>query len=189
MGLYLTPKFTAGFCAISKPYENEFILKGRFEGEAKDQMLAALSKAVKDDPRDADITPSGVKWEEEDGEKTGALLVTFKCKAGGVRKKDGSAWSRTLNIVDSKNKPVNEEVSKGSTLRLKFTTYGTEFGGKSFLRLQPHSIQVIDLVQYTGGDASDAFDEVDGGFESAGEKPEKPAKTVAPVATDDDWNF
>ena len=187
MALYLTPKFTAGFCAISKPYENEFILKARFEGEEKDQFLDVLKKAVADDGR-SNVTPSGVKWEEEDGEKTGALLVTFKCKAGGVRKKDGTPWSRTLKIVDCKNRPVTEEVSKGSTVRLKFTTYGTQFGGTDYLRLQPHSVQVIDLVQYTGGDASDAFEEVEGGFESSAPAP-KVTEKVKESASADSWNF
>ena len=189
MALYLTPKFTAGFCAISKPYENEFILKARFEGDEKEQFLEVLKKAVADDGR-SNVTPSGVKWEEDaDGEKTGALLVTFKCKAGGVRKKDGSAWSRTLKIVDCKNKAVNEEVSKGSTVRVKFTTYGTQFGGTDYLRLQPHSVQVIDLVQYTGGDAADAFEEVEGGFESTAKAPTVTERVAESVDTSDSWNF
>ena len=187
MKKYITPEFVSGFTAISKPYENEFIIRGRFEGAAKDAILETLKQAVAEDGR-SNVTPSGIKKEMDGDKETGAILVTFKCKAGGLRKRDGKEWSRTIQVVDSKNQPVTEEVSKGSKVRVGFTTYGTEFKGTNYLRLQPQAVQVIELVTFEAGGGS-FFDEVDGGFETSGATQEVPKADAPATGGSDAWDF
>ena len=165
MNKFVTPAATVGFCAVSSPYENEYIATMRFEGEAADQMKAIIDKAKEMDGR-TNLKVSGLKEEVDPAtdKPTGAFSISFKSKASGVKKADGTPWKRELRVVDSKLKPVGETVASGSTLKLSVVRLSTEFRGTNYLKFALNSVQVIDLVEFGGAD----FD-VEDGFTSTTE--------------------
>lgn len=186
---FVTPVATTGFTAISQAYEGEFILSCRFEGEAKDQMESMIKDLLAADGRKG-VVPTGVKSEMDGttGEPTGALLVSFKLKESGVRRRDGEPFTRTLAVVDTARKPVTETVGRGSKVRVAFGTYQTEFKGQNYLKLQPKAVQIINLVAYgSEGEAAAAFDDNVDGFISSGVKEEAPA--ASPRNDDEAFDF
>lgn len=189
MQKFLTPAGITGYTALTRPVDGEFSVKMRFEGAAADEMKGLIKKLVANDPRE-DVKPSGVKLEtDENDNPTGALLVTFKCKAEGKRRKDGKAFTRSVTVVDSQNKTVTEDVYKGSEIRIAFATYQTAWQGQNYLKMQPLAAQVLQLS--TGGGqapVSDMFDVVEGGFSTSGETTEAPAAEETP-AGGDSWDF
>ena len=166
---FVTPAATSGFTAIQNGgKDGQLVIACRFDGDARKQMEALLGQIIDDDPR-KNATPSGVKVEldTETNEETGTLLVTFKKNAEGKNRSTGESFTQTISVVDSSRGSVTETVGAGSTVRVSFNTWQTEYQGKPYIRLSPRAVQVLELVEFGASGASD-FDVVDSGFVSRG---------------------
>ena len=131
-------------------------------GKAK-TTKAALAK-VKEGP-----DPYTQELDEETGEETGAILVNFKMKASGTRKKDGTTWTARPRLFDAQGNPVTDGLKVGSGSRLRINAevnryYVPALGAGVSLRLV--AVQVIELQTFgrTITAESAGFDAVEGGF-------------------------
>lgn len=103
--------------------------------------------------------------DNDTGEETGRIL--FKFRATNKKLKDGTLWDRQPKFFDAKGNRITEapNIGGGSKLRIFTELYvrGPE-NPKPGITLQPIKVQVIDLVEYTGGgdDDENPFDEEDG---------------------------
>ena len=147
---FITPKGTVvGFTALGRPYKDEYTFSVAFDADSG--IKDVLAKV-----EDAETRKNAkVPVKEEDGK----IVVRFKRKAT-TRK--GEAWPLTL--IDAKKRPMGENASEGSTVRVKFSPFPTEYQGTPYTRFTPTAVQVIDCVLYGGADDA-GFDEEDG-FES-----------------------
>ena len=93
-------------------------------------------------------------------DETGQICVKFNMKAL-IRKKNGEEFEQKPGIVDAKKKPIKANVGGGSVIKVAFEPvpyYNAAAGSGVSLRLK--AVQVLDLVEYGGGDYG--FDEEEG---------------------------
>lgn len=108
---------------------------------------------------------------EEEGTSTpdpqGRYLLKTKGKAFIKNGKIG----RKLNIINAKKHPVkNVSIGEGTIARLGVTLSGYSVAGKTGVSVELGVVQIIKLVEYTGGGISlDAFD-IEDGFDGVGEE-------------------
>lgn len=194
----LTPKGKlTGFVAIEKPSDKfgpaTYSCKVAFEAEEARAMKATIDDLMKKSEKKAG-KPGVAKPPYVISNKQ--LIVTFKQKAE-IRSKAGKVYEKTITIYDSKANVVEGflNVSEGSTVRISFDPYMWHVAsqGGAGVTLQLHSVQVIDLVTFGGGNNADVnpFDEVEGTFAAAnGGNPFKHADEEVEVAIDaDDGDF
>lgn len=96
--------------------------------------------------------------DDEGNEVDGKFEVKAKMKASGIRKKDNSPWTMKPAIFDAKGKPAALKVGGGSTVKvaLEASPYNSPTLGCGIsLRLQ--AVQVIDLVEFSGGQDAGAY--------------------------------
>jgi len=116
---------------------------------------------------------------DEDGNETGEVEFKFKLKAmaGGKDKQ----WAQKPRLFDAKGKPLpaDVKVGSGSTIRVGyelFPYYVPSVGSGVSLRVL--AVQVLELVEFSGGNFKDfGFNEEDG-FEATTQ--------TAPAAVSDD---
>ena len=99
------------------------------------------------------------EWNEE-----GQAVFKFKQKAK-IRCKDGSVIDVKVAMFDAKGKPFKASIGNDSVIRISFTVnpYYMPTTKTVGLSLRPVAVQVIDLVEFNGGDAkSYGFDEEEG---------------------------
>lgn len=113
---------------------------------------------------------------DSEGEPTGKIEVRFKTRARGTRK-DGSVWTRTVNLFDAKGKPLGEGVAVygGAVIKVNFTpnpyyVAGTKAAGIS---LQLNAVQVLELssgadASFYGFSSEEGFDSEDDAASSEG---------------------
>lgn len=111
------------------------------------------------------------KETDDEGAKTGLVLVRFKMKHKITKRSTGETWTQRPKLFDSKMQPMAEAVGGGSILRVSAEAvpfYTAMIGAGITLRLQ--GVQVKELVEFTGGRSPEGmgFSEVDDGFESTG---------------------
>jgi hypothetical protein len=84
-------------------------------------------------------------------------------------------------VVDSQMKPCNVDIGWGSTVKVSYSPIQYTVNGKSGVTMYFNAVQVLDLVEYDGGETS-GFSKEDG-FTS-----EEPAENpfVASESEDDD---
>lgn len=105
----------------------------------------------------------------------GTITLKFKLKAK-VTPKNGEPFEQRPALFDSKNKPLGRDVKigGGSKVKVAFEVipfYTALVGAGISLRLK--AVQLIDLVEYAGGDGgSYGFGETDGYEAQASEKEE-----------------
>lgn len=159
---YATPVGTAGFVALSAPYTEKdgkelYVCKLRFEGEDADKVVALLDELCaldKSDRKKKTVPPYVYEEDEETGEKTGAVIVSFKALAGGIVKngpRAGEKWEHRMVIRQKEE----GDIGPGSQLAIQFTVNQTEFQKKHYLRLQPTAVKVIELVEFVAGGYDD----------------------------------
>ncbi len=118
--------------------------------------------------------------------KDGEWVIKFKRK---VMKNDGT-YNDKPALVDSGRNPITCSVGNGSTVNVQYSVYEWSNSFGSGIGADFSGLQVLELVEYKGGDG-DEFEEQDG-FRS-----ESPKEVVAPVteaatgdvAFDDDIPF
>jgi hypothetical protein len=99
------------------------------------------------------------KADKEDPTKT-----VVKFKAQEFVREDGSKASGP-QIIDSKRQPWDgSAIGNGSQIILKFSTYGWSRPEGVGLSLQPKAAQVVQFVAREEQDATDGFEEQEGGY-------------------------
>jgi hypothetical protein len=203
----VTPAGVAKYANISKPklnfkktgdeYSVDMLFEPDdikdFEATLKTLALAAKDKAVAEakNGRDKKVIgdfeiylPISEELEKESGDPTGKVIV--KAKNSASYERDGVVQKRSMPVFDSKGKPVTGlNIGRGSTLKISVVpnTFVNPATKKVGVSLWLKAVQVIDLVEYGGGDAgSFGFGEEDGSYRAAEEN-------AAAAAADDNQEF
>ena len=185
----VTPTGVAVWPKINKP-ETKFNSDGvyetklRFDAKVGGAFLAALNEIHDEwiEECQADKGKSVKRKElatevEEDGVKTGEL--EFKFKLDAIAGKPPDTWEQRPVIYDSQGTPIEgmtQTIGSGSKLKISFeiVPYMNAMVGAG-LSLRMRGVQVIDLVEFSGG-----------GFDSMGFKQEEGFKTEVIKETSDD---
>lgn len=197
--LLKTPAGTAIYPHLTNPDtrfvpEGQYQVKLRIPSEEAQALIADLDKAFADAQEVAkeknpgkkikEATKPYVMEEDDEGNDTGNVVVSFKCKAQ-ITDKKGNTRANSPKIFDSKNQefPKDEEIWGGSTLRVAFNAipYYTAMAGAG-VSLRLKAVQVIELVSGGGGSsgASYGFGEEDGYVAPAAQEV-TPKETAADV--------
>lgn len=124
----------------------------------------AAAKAKKAKPPEAPKLASTPYFEDEE---SGDITFSFKMKASGVTK-DKKPWNRKPAVFDAKGTPVAQDIKLGggSIVKVSFepSDFYTTVGAGVSLRL--NAVQIIELVEWTGGTASSYGFEEEEGFTS-----------------------
>jgi hypothetical protein len=177
VGAGITPKCVLIFPYLNKPdtkfnAEGEFRTKAKFEGEAAvtivelltgyyDKAIAAMVEELKGKAKTPElakkITEKSIKraadkpWkdelDDETGEPTGNVIVSFKQKAQ-ITGKDGTVYKKRVDLFDVAGKkfPIEKLIYGGSTAKLAYEAlpfYTPALGAGLTLRLK--AAQIIDL--------------------------------------------
>ena len=62
------------------------------------------------------------------------------------------------DLIDRYKKPLNVAVGNGSRVKVLFKEWDTKWNGTVYRGLDFKAMQVLDLVEYAGGDVDTAFD-------------------------------
>jgi hypothetical protein len=105
---------------------------------------------------------AGKKWSDPyigiTEDKDGNMLLKFKTVHQFVSKKTGDVIKKTLPIFDAAGKPLPDNINpaNGSVVRIAFSILPYWKSAKVHgLSLRLEGVQVIDLKEYGGGNASD----------------------------------
>lgn len=105
--------------------------------------------------------------DKETGEETGRVLFKFRAANKEIKKgkRAGEIWDRQPTLRDAKGNRITEypNIGGGTVMKVNFEVYvrGPEHP-KPGISLQPLQVQIIELVEYTGGQEENPFDEEDG---------------------------
>lgn len=181
----VTPKGTLKYPRLFTP-DTKF----KAEGEYKTSLILSPKEAapviakLKEIHKDAYAAECAAKkkkalkqaafpWKNEtdaEGVETGNIEFKTALKAR-VEPKGKEAWDQRPQVFDSKRKPVasTTKVGSGTTARLALEvnpwfTDALGFG----IQLRLKAVQIIDLVEFSGADASGMFEDEEG-FEAPGE--------------------
>lgn len=94
---------------------------------------------------------------DDDDNKTGFVLFSFKMKASGKNKKTGEEWTQRPAIFDAAGQPATDKklrIGAGSVIRVSFefnTFWTAKLGAGVSLRMK--AVQVIKLVEWGQGNA------------------------------------
>lgn len=96
---------------------------------------------------------------DKDGNETGKLLLKVKNAASGTSKKDGTKFERRIKVFDAKGKLVDKplRIGRGTTAKVAFiiAPFYNAASKNVGVTLWFEAIQVINLVEFGGGNASD----------------------------------
>jgi hypothetical protein len=111
------------------------------------------------------------KVSNQSGVETGEIEIKFALAAKIVSKKTGQSWEQRPALFDSKGNVIQDRVGGGSTLKVAAEVYPwfTPLLGCG-VSLRCRAVQVIELHQYSGGNASNfGFTAEEEGFVAGGE--------------------
>jgi hypothetical protein len=166
---YTTPAGIAQYPYLTKPDtkfnpDGEYKISVEIPGAAAqdivtfldEQFEASVAKAKKDNP--------GKKIKEGDvpysvNDDTGKVTVRFKLKAK-VTPKQGDPFEQHPALFDAKGKPIGADAKIGGGSKVKvayeLVPYYTAIAGAG-ISLRLKAVQVIDLVEFSGGASSEAY--------------------------------
>lgn len=104
---------------------------------------------------------------DDQGNETGDIIIKTKVK--NSRTRDGGIWERKPKLFDAGGNKIDANVGGGSTIKLNVQVYVWDVAtaGGVGVMLQPVAVQVIDLVEFGGGESADSFGfDVEDGFVS-----------------------
>lgn len=175
---YTTPKGTAKYPWLSTP-DTKFNPDGDYKVTLvlpveqadtiiqflDEQLAASEAKAKKENPgKKVKVADAPYKMDEENGN----VEINFKLKAR-VNMQNGDSFEQKPALFDAKGKPISDvNVGGGSKVKVSYECvpfYTGLIGAGISLRLR--AVQVIDLVEFSGGAAAGAFGfEEEDGFEA-----------------------
>jgi hypothetical protein len=150
--IFVTPKGTAAYAWLTKPdtkFNPEGVYKTSLVVPAKEaeKFIEAIKNAYVEELGAKKLAKANLSHEVNEDD-----TVTFKFKSKSKPK-----------LFDSKGKPITKEISVGNGSVIKvaggFGPY--DKGANTGVALYLNSVQIIDLVEWTG---SSAFGEEQGGF-------------------------
>ncbi|CAB4138884.1 single-stranded DNA-binding protein [uncultured Caudovirales phage] len=166
---YTTPAGIAQYPYLTKPDtkfnpDGEYKISVEIPGAAAqdivtfldEQFAASVAKAKKENP--------GKKIKEGDvpysvNDDTGKVTVRFKLKAK-VTPKQGDPFEQRPALFDAKGKPIGPDAKIGGGSKVKvayeLVPYYTAIAGAG-VSLRLKAVQVIDLVEFSGGASSEAY--------------------------------
>lgn len=166
---YTTPAGIAQYPYLTKPDtkfnpDGEYKISVEIPGAAAqdivtfldEQFAASVAKAKKENP--------GKKIKEGDvpysvNDDTGKVTVRFKLKAK-VTPKQGDPFEQRPVLFDAKGKPIGADAKIGGGSKVKVAyeliPYYTAIAGAG-ISLRLKAVQVIDLVEFSGGASSEAY--------------------------------
>lgn len=166
---YTTPAGIAQYPYLTKPdtkfnSDGEYKISVEIPGAAAqdivtfldEQFAASVAKAKKENP--------GKKIKEGDvpysvNDDTGKVTVRFKLKAK-VTPKQGDPFEQRPALFDAKGKPIGADAKIGGGSKVKvayeLVPYYTAIAGAG-ISLRLKAVQVIDLVEFSGGASSEAY--------------------------------
>lgn len=166
---YTTPAGIAQYPYLTKPDtkfnpDGEYKISVEIPGAAAqdivtfldEQFAASVAKAKKENP--------GKKIKEGDvpysvNDDTGKVTVRFKLKAK-VTPKQGDPFEQRPALFDAKGKPIGADAKIGGGSKVKvayeLVPYYTAIAGAG-ISLRLKAVQVIDLVEFSGGASSEAY--------------------------------
>jgi len=104
----------------------------------------------------------GVKIKQNDD---GEYVVKFK---RNVARSNGGE-NKPPRIVDAGKKPMLDEIGNGSEVVIQYQTYDWKYKTKTGVGVDLMAVQVLKLVEYSGGSDTDEFDEHEPAIEVKGE--------------------
>lgn len=175
---YTTPKGTAKYPWLSSP-DTKFNPDGDYKVTLvlpvqdadtivqflDEQLALSEAKAKKDNPgKKVKVADAPYKVDEENGN----IEINFKMKAK-VTMQSGDSFDQKPALFDAKGKPLADvNVGGGSKIKVSYECvpfYTALIGAGISLRLR--AVQVIDLVEFSGGAAAGAYGfEEEDGFEA-----------------------
>lgn len=114
--------------------------------------------------------------DKETGEETGRVVFKFRAANKEIKKgkRAGEIWDRQPTLRDAKGNRILEypNIGGGSVIKVFFEVYvrGPETP-KPGISLQPLQIQLIELVEYKGGQEENPFEEEEGFTVEDGDNP------------------
>lgn len=166
---YVTPAGSAQYPYLTKP-DTKFNPDGEYKMKLEvsdpsgvqslvtfldEQMEKSVELAKKENPGKKIKTGDAPYSIDED---SGKVTVSFKLKAK-VTPKNGEPFEQRPAIFDAKGKPLQGvNVGGGSKVKVAYEVvpfYTALVGASVSLRLK--AVQVIDLVEYSGGAGADAY--------------------------------
>jgi hypothetical protein len=148
-----------------------YSVKLQFTGDDAQKLSAFLDTKLQESIAEAKKENVGKKIKEASAPyewtDDNTIVVNFKMKASGIGK-SGMSWSRKPALFDAKGKPLVGEVrvGQGSLLAVSYEPslfYTSLIGAGVSLRL--NAVQIVKLVEYTGGPDNPGFGEHEGGYE------------------------
>lgn len=181
--LYITPVGTANYPWITKP-DTKFNADGEYSialtlRDDDAAISTLLNEALEKSVEKAKEENKGKKIKSADSpvveNEDGSITLKFKLKAK-VTPKNGEPFEQRPALFDAKNKPLGKDIKIGGGSKVKVAYeiipfYTALVGAGVSLRLK--AVQVIDLVEYSGGDGgSYGFGQEDG-YEAKASEEEK----------------
>lgn len=185
-----TPKGTAVFPQIVKPTkkfdkDGVYEIKLRLDKKEDKAFIAAIErhyetnyqsqcevKGVQELKR-ADYPFKDVT-DKDTGKPTGEVEFKFKMKASGVNQ-EGDKWEQRPKIFDPAGNPIAPSdapmIGSGTTCKVNFHISGWNTNIGCGISLKLRAVQIIKLVEYSGGGDAASF-----GFSNEGEAFEQPER-------------
>ena len=129
-----------------------------------DKLTSIFKEHTGKPPTKTDNTMWKMEIDADTGEETGNVI--FKCAVKNVQRRDGELWDRRPKQFDAKMNPVNLDPYGGSELYVSASVYAWSAAGKKGVSLQPMAVQIINLVERSGGNAEGFGFQAQEGFQS-----------------------
>jgi hypothetical protein len=166
---YTTPAGIAQYPWLNKPDtkfnpDGEYKVNLEVDTESAQKLVTFLDEQFAQSVAQAKKENPGKKIKEgspgyEVNEETGKVTFKFKTKAK-VTTKSGDTFEQKVALFDSKGKPLTTapNIGGGSKVKVSFEVmpYFTAMVGAG-LSLRVKAVQVIDLVEFSGGASAEAY--------------------------------
>lgn len=155
---------TAVYPRLGSP-DTKFDELGQYKADGKEPladaepMMKKLTKIFKDHTGKAPNKSKNPMWEmetDDEGEETGMVIWKIRVK-NKIRKSDGKLWDRKPKLFDAALKPIDKAPYGGSVYIVSAEIYEWDAGGKKGVSLQPLGVQVLELVEGSGGPSASAM--------------------------------
>ena len=176
----VTPKGQFHWAHVGTPdttfkAEGQFHVKLQLSGEEAETMRGAVDKAHADWKSEVNKTKGQKSYQEfmpykvvlgEDGMESG-IQFHFKMKASGVNSRTGQAFTQRPMVVgpDKTPLPTNIKIANGSEGKVAYEMAPYQHGASLGIQLRMRGVQVLNLIEWNGGNSEDEMFAVEDGYE------------------------